>query len=220
MPPLQRHSSDSSDGGIVAAQQQPHRPISMGGPSSFTAACRTPSGSALPPMRGIQQRQSSIPTSLSTSPFDASNAKEFLVTGRRDVIVGTHPLYNNSSDREGPPPQQQHHRRHPLDFLDRFINLCVCEDAVTSRCGSITMTTGSVVRASSSASSSYSSHTKAKEGPKKRIVYPIAKYPGRLNSPFLVHQRRKSLEKFLTFRPVPEESTSLAMKNNNTKTHE
>lgn len=37
------------------------------------------------------------------------------------------------------------------------------------------------------------------------IIYPIAKYPERLNSPHLVEKRRRSLSKQMTFQPVRSE---------------
>ena len=37
------------------------------------------------------------------------------------------------------------------------------------------------------------------------VVYPIARYPSRLNNKYLVEQRRLSLREHLTFRPVPAE---------------
>lgn len=39
---------------------------------------------------------------------------------------------------------------------------------------------------------------------RRKIVYPVARYPARLNSPELVQQRRRSLQKHLMFRPVTD----------------
>ena len=48
-----------------------------------------------------------------------------------------------------------------------------------------------------------------KRSPKKKVIYPIATYPARLNSKHLVEQRRRSLEQRNHhkhfFRPVPED---------------
>lgn len=47
---------------------------------------------------------------------------------------------------------------------------------------------------------------------KKRVVYPIAKYPTRLNNPRLVYQRRKTLQEQLTFKPVRTKSMELSLR--------
>jgi hypothetical protein len=47
---------------------------------------------------------------------------------------------------------------------------------------------------------------------KKRVVYPIASYPARLNSKNLVDQRRQSLQQNSFFRPVSEDECSATEK--------
>lgn len=69
-------------------------------------------------------------------------------------------------------------KKRQLDFLEAFTNLCMCDPSRQTRQGPASLPS------------------------KKRIIYPIAKYPGRLNSPKLVQQRRKSVAESQTFRPL------------------
>jgi len=44
----------------------------------------------------------------------------------------------------------------------------------------------------------------------RKIVYPVARYPARLNSPEMVEQRRNSLRRHLTFKPVKSSKSAAA----------
>jgi len=80
-------------------------------------------------------------------------------------------------------------------FMDMFTNLCLCPDQVSS-------VPSSMHTAVSPPPSVLDPGT---EISRQKIVYPVARYPDRLNNPEMVQQRRKSLQKHLFFRPVGEQ---------------
>jgi hypothetical protein len=102
---------------------------------------------------------------------------DFAVESRRDVIIGTNPLYDYHLNEE---------QRKKNDWIEMFSYLCVCVPTNTQ-------------------------HNVNQQDPKvavatrKNIVYPVARYGARLNSPALVQQRRKRLEPYFTFRPLHAE---------------
>ena len=110
--------------------------------------------------------------------------KHIGVHSQRDVIVGGSPLDEVTLEHKDENSETRRSYK-PMDLLDIFTNLCVCE---TNR-----------------PKMAPTRSKKTTAAGKRRTVYPIAKYPARLNSPYLVQQRRKSLEEKFTFRPLPEE---------------
>jgi hypothetical protein len=121
---------------------------------------------------------------VSTEPLDLRQRSNHEVFAERDVIFGTNPLYeyalNDQTEATG--TQQNEWSNHSrMDILDIFTNLCICRETFRRKA---------------------KNSKRVAVASKKRVVYPIAKYPGRLNSPYLVQQRLLSLQKHITFRPV------------------
>ena len=104
--------------------------------------------------------------------------RQVAVHAHRDLIIQTNPLLapteEPTNDNAGT----------TVDWIDLFTRLCTCQ----------TSTIAVLERP----------RKRAAVGSSKNIMYPVARYPDRLNSPQLVERRRKSLEKHLTFRPVEE----------------
>jgi len=107
------------------------------------------------------------------------------VHSRRDVIVGGSPFSDEISLGHKDEHSETRRSYKPLNLLDMLTNLCVCPANRPRKAAK--------------------RRKRATAGSNRRTVYPIAKYPARLNSPYLVQQRRKSLEKEFTFRPLCEE---------------
>lgn len=122
----------------------------------------------------------------------------FAVYSRRDVIVGTNPL--------GDPHQDQRTRSAKKNGRGRTFAMELIEEYFSCMCvgNQPCDTTGSVVETSHFQNlGGVIQHPRVgNASTKKFTVYPIAKYPGRLNSPYLVEKRRKSLRNQLTFQPV------------------
>ena len=122
----------------------------------------------------------------------SSDHKHFAVCPRRALILGTNPLYDTYLDEQEKTKMKKTNsngNRSGLDWLDQFSCLCV-DSGFGQRSIRIRRSEGRQQRRVATASKS------------KKVVYPIVKYPGRLNNPSLVEKRRKSIKEFLTFRPV------------------
>jgi hypothetical protein len=91
-------------------------------------------------------------------------------------------------------PWKTHPRQCVSGILDSFTSLCLGDVFVSS---SESRRQGTMHTPSSTSSRS------------KKVVYPIARYPYRLNSKKLVDQRRKSFQHHF-FRPVPEDEMSVS----------
>lgn len=126
------------------------------------------------------------------------------VFSQRDVIVGVNPLhdvYNPVDDIREPTftPKRSKRQANPgnfyLEMMDQYFG-CMCLGADGS-CGPPHGEKRSLEKPTN-----LDMPSKLGGDSKKYIVYPIARYPERLNSPVLVAQRRKSLMKHLTFQPV------------------
>ena len=101
--------------------------------------------------------------------------RQVAVHAHRDLIIQTNPLLDEPSTAAS---------SDSVDWIDLFTRLCTCQTS--------TITVLERPR------------KRAAVGSSKNIMYPVARYPDRLNSPQLVERRRKSLEHHLTFRPVEE----------------
>jgi len=169
-------------------------------------------------------------------PCKFSTKSDFAVFSQRDVIIGTNPLYDiplpspttasvaaasspafsdfESSERRRPYKKQQQQKppnRFGIDWLNQYF-ACMCvgpepvdtywEEPTSSSPRNVSIITGG----SSTIQPSTPRNSTTPTNSKKYIVYPIAKYPARLNSPYLVEQRRRSLMKHLTFQPVVVET--------------
>ena len=110
-----------------------------------------------------------------------SNKAGFAVFSKRSVIVGTHPLYVAQESRKRPNERQTFGI---AELAQRYFN-CMCVGSVPDDNDDVNI-------------QPFQDNTSHKE----KIIYPIAKYPGRLNSPYLVETRRRSLAKDRTFQPV------------------
>jgi hypothetical protein len=126
--------------------------------------------------------------------------KDYYILSRRDVIVGTHPLYEFETPPSSPSStssSQAHSQATSFHaLLDLFTeNLCLCphhQQRMTAR----------PQRASSVSNAVNTSLVHTSSQYRKNILYPVARYPDRLNNPELVQQRRKSLRSCSTFVPV------------------
>lgn len=151
--------------------------------------------------------------SMAPLPSKSSRIGYYAVLAQRDVIVGTNPLYEFNLTQTTSEEQPRNCQAHGMDLWDIFTGLCV------TRVGGGRGNRGS--RSSKRWQQSQpqpsdtfksvikphvlsNSQKKVAVASKKKIVYPIARYPARLNSPYLVEKRRESLRKHLTFQPVPE----------------
>ena len=129
-------------------------------------------------------------------PFNASrfNDQDYAVYSQRDVIVGPNPLHDIYLN--GEEKQQRGRQRFPgMEWMAEYMN-CMCIG--TTPYGPDENGIGGSP-----------SRRENVLPPNQNIVYPIAKYAARLNSPYLVEQRRKSISKHLTFRPVHAEDITL-----------
>lgn len=151
-----------------------------------------------------------------------SNNDEFMVLSQRDVIVSANPLYSASRMNKKSNADKNCYRHlaggirsscAPFNghggkatspgmnnFMDMFTNLCVCPNQETpsfSCLGDPSSARSSATRRAVLAGIDQIERT-------RKIVYPVARYPARLNSPEMVEQRRRSLQKHLMFRPVME----------------
>jgi hypothetical protein len=121
-----------------------------------------------------------------TNPTDFRIPAE-MVLSQRGVIMGTNPLYEHNLSE----PETRHPKRSLKSLLDVFANLCVCQEAVADNNEQL---------------------RKLARANRKRVVYPIAKYPGKLDDESLVEKRRKSLQDHLFFRPVTDENVTKKVK--------
>lgn len=132
---------------------------------------------------------------------------ELAVSPTRDVIIGTNPLYDFSiDDRPCIDPHNCNNSTssastastRDTNWVDLFTYLCVCAPIPE-------VSGGTNKRPRRSPSRGLFPSKKVAVTSRKSIVYPVARYPGRLNSPELVHQRRMSLQDQAMFRPVHRE---------------
>jgi len=126
---------------------------------------------------------------FSTLPIGGISDDNSLVFSQRDVMIGTNPLYEsylNSDSTKSTSRRRKSRDLRLFDLIDQYFN-CMCGEVndmpLRSKVPSPTVATAT----------------------RKSIVYPIAKYPERLNSPVMVEKRRKSMMKHLTFQPVKGE---------------
>jgi hypothetical protein len=103
--------------------------------------------------------------------------REVAVHAHRDLIFQSNPVMDDCQSAN-----DSKDRNGNLDWVNLFTSLCSCQGSSSS-----------VVERP---------RKRAVVGTAKNIMYSVARYPERLNSPHLVARRRKSLEKHLTFRPV------------------
>lgn len=120
---------------------------------------------------------------FSRAPLPESS--EYIVLAQRDVIVAKSPIYEIPSEDDTSKSSKDPFLSNMLDF---FTTLCVCKETSITR-----------KRKKNPATKSMTGQQRQQS---PDIVYPVARYPARLNSPEMVKQRRKSLQKHLTFRPV------------------
>lgn len=123
--------------------------------------------------------------------------KHYYILSQRDVIVGAHPLYEFETSFPSPSTSsssQPQSRTNSFQTLMELLtdNLCLCPHQQQR------------MRQQRAARDSASHNTMVPNpaASQKNIVYPVARYPDRLNSPELVQQRRKSLQHYSTFVPV------------------
>lgn len=109
---------------------------------------------------------------------------------------------NNASSSHG---NDKKKKKEPLDLIEIISNLCVS----STSCGFVKKKPRPVVTVRETAAARLRKNTTSAGNKRRGIVYPIARYPDRqrLDSSQLVEQRRKSLEKHLFFRPLPEQAT-------------
>lgn len=141
-------------------------------------------------------------------PYSKNNTDEHMVLSQRDIVVSANPLYAAYLQQNNVDRNNRHHTgtrssRTPFNanggasdapsmgtFMDMFTNLCVCPSQ------DIPSSTGRTAAARRAILSIDQNELT------RKIVYPVARYPARLNSPEMVQQRRRSLQKHLMFRPV------------------
>jgi hypothetical protein len=139
---------------------------------------------------------------FTTAPMLGKRNQDCAVFSQRDVIIGTNPLYDvyleqddgRMASKQSKRNQQHSRNRFNMEWVEKYFNcMCVGPEPYGMR------------NEDNYGAMGGSSHSpKVATATKKYIVYPIAKYPARLNSPYLVEKRRKSLMKF-TFQPVMSE---------------
>jgi len=136
----------------------------------------------------------------------SSSNEQFMVLSQRDVVIAQYPLNEATGYRNAKPNMSSMSAAVNIgaqysapsgvigSLMDILANLCVCETSnliPSSRCGV--------------SPQEEVGRPQDEEAEKTQsIVYPVARYPARLNSPEMVQQRRKSLQKHLMFRPVIE----------------
>jgi hypothetical protein len=92
-----------------------------------------------------------------------------------------------------------------LDWLEQFTCLCSMVDVHEGKRSNERVDAAVSKHSSGDKSVSPIQHRKDTKSMEHQTVYPIAKYPGgRLNSPYLVEKRRRSLKSLSTFQPVVE----------------
>ena len=132
----------------------------------------------------------------STAPaYDSYVHHDHAVFSQRDVMIGTNPLYDvylqqGENGRKG--FQRNGCSKFGMDWVEQYFG-CMC------------MGSQPYSNDDSHFQDRGIHHSKVATATMKLIVYPIAKYPERLNSPLLVEKRRRSLKKHLTFQPVHRE---------------
>jgi hypothetical protein len=136
---------------------------------------------------------SPLPSETYITFHDSHWNRDYYILSQRDVIVGTNPLYDF-----GAPPVESSRTQHKTNSFQSFMelftdNLCLCPHQQQRRRHQ--RTTG--------CADTFPGDPSAPSLPiRKNVVYPVARYPDRLNSPQMVQQRRKSLQECSTFIPV------------------
>lgn len=116
----------------------------------------------------------------------------FVVLAQREILVKPSPLFEEQDDESVGKATNVSDTSSVVSVLDVFTNLCVCAEANKEEEDQVVAKRQNV----------------NKERKKRKLevaCYPVAVYPERLNSPAMVQQRRKSLEKYLTFLPIKAE---------------
>jgi hypothetical protein len=127
--------------------------------------------------------------------------KDYYILSQRDVIVGTHPFYELEAS-PAPSTSTSSSQAQAASFqaiMDLFTeNLCLCprhqhnQQRMSAR----------PQRAAVESNALSTPPAPIQSQHRENILYPVARYPDRLNNPALVQQRRMSLRSYSTFVPV------------------